>query len=99
MKKEKIMKNHHLFSKIGLGLLSPSVCMAGGLDQATTQMESIKTWAYTFLGVVVFVYLIYHVTMALADKEQWVDVAMALGKVALAGGVLVGGAWAWSIFL
>lgn len=88
-----------VFSTLIFTLLFPSFVFAGGLDAATAQASSIKTWAYGFLGVIVFIYLIYHVGMAMAEKEQWVDVLMALGKVAVAGGILVGGQWAWSIFV
>lgn len=72
--------------------------LAGGLDDATDAAGELKTWGYTFLGVVVFVYLIYKVVMALMEKETWGDVLGALGKVACAGGVIVAGEWAWSIF-
>lgn len=71
---------------------------AGGLQEATDQVGEIKTWAYGLLGVGVFVYLIYNVIMALLDKKQWADVLMALVYVAIAGGVIVGGEWAWSIW-
>lgn len=79
-----------------LFVLNPST--AGGLEDATSAVEEIKTWAYAFLGVVVFIYLIYKVAMTLMDKETWADVLSALGKVALAGGVIVLGEWAWAIF-
>ena len=88
-----------VFLAVVFTMLCPSLVFAGGLDAATAQASAIKTWAYGFLGVIVFIYLIYHVVMAMAEKEQWVDVLMALGKVAVAGGILVGGAWAWSIFV
>jgi hypothetical protein len=71
---------------------------AGGLQEATDQVNEIKTWAYGFLGVGVFVYLIYNVIMALLDRKQWADVLVAVGYVALAGGIIVVGEWAWSIW-
>lgn len=71
---------------------------AAGLEEATNQISEIKTWAYAFLGIVVFVYLIYLVIMALLDKKQWADVLQGLMYVALAGGIIVGGEWAWSIW-
>ena len=43
-------------------------------------------------------FLIYKVVMALMDKETWGDVLAGLGKVALAGGVIVAAEWAWAIF-
>ena len=71
---------------------------AGGLDEATTQVTEIKEWAYTFLGVCVFVYLIYLVVMALLDKKQWADVLVGVGYVAIAGAIIVMGEWAWSVW-
>ncbi len=72
--------------------------LAAGLDDATDAVDEIKTWAYTFLGTVVFVFIIYKVIMALMDKETWGDVLGGLGKVALAGGVIVAAEWAWAIW-
>lgn len=71
---------------------------AAGLVEASNQIKEIKEWAYAFLGIVVFVYLIYLVIMALLDKKQWADVLQGLMYVALAGGIVVGGEWAWSIW-
>lgn len=71
---------------------------ANGLEKATTEISEIKTWAYAFLGIVVFVYLIYLVIMALLDKKQWADVLQGLMYVALAGGIVVGGEWAWGFW-
>lgn len=90
----------------GLKLLTISLALsvsnlalaAGGLAEATDEANSIKTWAYGFLGVGVFLYLIYNVLMAMADKKSWGDVLTALAYVAGAGGILVAGAYAWSIW-
>jgi hypothetical protein len=71
---------------------------AGGLDEATNQANEIKTWAYGFLGVCVFIYLIYLVVMALLEKKQWGDVLVGVGYVALAGAIVVLGEWAWSVW-
>lgn len=86
-----------LMASLG-GLVLTSPAMAAGLANATSAVTAIKTWAYGFLGVVVFVYLIYKVVMALMEKETWGDVLGGLGKVALAGGVIVAAEWAWAIF-
>jgi hypothetical protein len=88
-------------TKVALGVISIfSVfpVFAGGLSDATDAANEAKTWAYGFLGVIVFLFLIYKVIMALIDKETWGDVLMALGKVAMAGGVIVAAEWAWAIF-
>ena len=71
---------------------------AGGLDTATNAANDVKIWLYGFLGVVCFIYIMYYVMMAMGEKKQWIDVLMALGKVALAGGCLVGATWAWSLW-
>ena len=75
-----------------------ALAQSGGLDDATDKVDEIKTWAYGFLGVGVFVYMIYNVIMALLDRKQWADVLIALGYVAIAGGVLVVAEWAWGIW-
>jgi Kef-type K+ transport system membrane component KefB len=92
------MKTTKLISNVLMLTLFASFANAGGLDDATTAVNTIKVWAYGFLGAVCFVYLIYNVIMALAEKKQWGDVLMALGKVAVAGAVIVLGEWAWSIW-
>lgn len=79
-------------------VLSVAPALAGGLDEGTNAINEIKVWAYGFLGAGIFVFLIYKVIMALTEKETWGDVFQALGKVAMAGGVLVAGEWAWNIF-
>lgn len=75
-----------------------SHAFAGGLDDATTALTEIKTWLYGFLGVGAFVYLLYQLGMALMEKNSWADVGMALGKVAAAGGIIIAGEWAYSIW-
>jgi hypothetical protein len=83
----------------GIGLFASSVYAAGGgLNSATTEATNIKTWLYGILGIGVFLYLMYLVIMALMDKKQWADVGMGLVYTAAAGGILVAGEWAWSIW-
>ena len=72
---------------------------AGGLDASTDAMETIQAWLYGFVGVAALVYMIWNVGMALAGKYQWIDVGMALGYCAIAGGCVVGAEWAYKIFL
>lgn len=76
-------------------LVEPSYA---GLQKANTALESIKTWAYGILGIGIFLYIMYHVVMALMNKGSWADVMMAVVYSAVAGGVLALGEWAWSIF-
>lgn len=70
----------------------------GGLEAAKTEATNLKVWGYALLGILVFLYLMYHVAMALMDKKPWADVVMAVVYVAAAGAVLVVGTWAWGIW-
>jgi hypothetical protein len=85
-------------SVLMLTLLCAFPAFSAGLEDATDAVNEIKDWAYIFLGAFIFVFLIYHVIMAMMDKETWADVMMALVKVAIAGGVIVAAEWAWAIF-
>jgi hypothetical protein len=71
---------------------------AGGLNKATQAVMGINDWMYIFLGVICISVLIYHIIMALMQKESWNEVLMAVGKVCAAGGVLGFANWAWSMF-
>jgi len=79
-------------------LLSNFALAGGGLDEATQQANTIKTWAYGFLGVGVFLYMIYNVIMALLNKQPWSDVLMAMVYVTIAGAVIVLTTWAWGVW-
>lgn len=70
----------------------------GGLDEATDAIDEFQTWLYAFMGVGVLVYMIYQIGMAMMEKISWSDVAMAVGKVAAAGGSVILATWAWSIW-
>ena len=69
-----------------------------GLQQANTALEEIKTWAYTILGIGIFLYIMYHIIMALMNKGQWSDVVMAVVYSAIAGAAIALGEWAWSLW-
>lgn len=98
----------HRFFKTGaqfmfvfLMLLVSNFVMAqstGGLAKATAAANEWKTWLYGFLGVCVFLFVMYSVILALLNKQSWMDVLGDLAKVAAAGGVLVAAGWAWSIW-
>ena len=77
----------------------PSFAMAaGGLDEATTAIQTFQNWLYGFLGVGVLLYMIYQVILAMLEKQQWGDVFIAVAKVAAAGGSVALASWAWSIW-
>lgn len=69
-----------------------------GLQKANTALDEIKTWAYAILGIGIFLYIMYHIIMALLNKGQWSDVLMAVVYSAIAGAAIALGEWAWSIW-
>lgn len=79
-------------------LMMPVLAQAAGLEAGTTVMTTIKTWAYGALGVGAFIFLIYKVIQAMMDSIGWMQVVIALGWVALAGGILVAGETAWAVW-
>ncbi|KAB7715130.1 conjugal transfer protein [Plesiomonas shigelloides] len=77
---------------------APALAAGGGLSAGTNALTDVKTWLYTFIGVAALVYLLYNILMAFMERKSWGDVGMALGYCALAGGALIGGEWALSLF-
>lgn len=69
-----------------------------GLAKGKSTFEEIKVWVYSMLGVGVFIYVMYHIIMAMAGKMQWSDVFIAVGYSALAGAAVVLTTWAWGIW-
>lgn len=86
------------FFAIALGFFVVVEPSYAGLQKANVAMEEIKVWAYSVLGIGIFLYLMYHIVMALMNKGTWADVLMGVAYSALAGGVLALGAWAWEVF-
>lgn len=95
MKKSQVIGNVVTF---GVLSLFSAVAFSAGLSSATQEVNEIKTWLYTVLGVLAGIYLMVNVGMAFAEKKDWGDVLAAIGKVAAAGGILIAGDWAWSIW-
>lgn len=82
-------------------VLSEPALAAGGLgnlDKATDAIDEIKTWFFGFVGAAAILYMVYLVGMALAEKRQWNDVMMGLGYCAIAGGVVMAGNWALTLW-
>lgn len=86
------------FFAVAIGFFALVEPSYAGLAKAESSLNEIKDWAYAILGIGVFLYLIYLVIMALINKGTWADVGMGVVYVAIAGGVLVLGDWAWSTF-
>lgn len=70
---------------------------SGGLTKASTAAEEIKTALFTFMGAAAFIYVMYLMVMAFAEKKQWSDVGMGVVHVAVAGSVLGLVGWAWTL--
>ncbi|MGF1872002.1 conjugal transfer protein [Photobacterium indicum] len=79
-------------------MMSHPVLASGGLDDATNAVAEIQVWFYGFLGVACLLYMGYQVGLALTNKQDWMEVGLAFCKVAVAGGSVMGAAWAWSIW-
>ena len=94
------MKVTDLLKQFGLFafLMMPLLAQAAGLDAGTSVITTIKTWAYSALGVAAFIYLIYKVAQAMMDTIGWMQVVIALGWVAFAGGIILAGETAWAIW-
>ncbi|MCT7947684.1 hypothetical protein [Shewanella septentrionalis] len=86
------------FMCFGAMALSAPAMAAGGLDEATSAVQTFQIWLYGFLGVGVLVYMVYQIILAMLEKQTWGDVFIAVGKVAAAGGSIVLASWAWSIW-
>lgn len=81
--------------------ISEPVLAAGGLsnlNKATDALEKIKIWVFGLAGVAALLYMVYLVLMAFAEKKSWNDVMMALAYCAIAGGSLMAGNWALSLW-
>lgn len=82
-------------------LISEPAFAAGGLgnlNKATDALEEIKTWVFSLACVAALLYMVYLVVMAFAEKKSWNDVMMALAYCAIAGGSLIAGNWALSMW-
>lgn len=79
-------------------LASPVNAALGGLDQAKSIAEDVKTGLYALVGVVALIYLIYLAAMAFTEKKTWSDFGWGVVHVSIAGGALALGAWGWSLF-
>ena len=81
-----------------IAVVTASAQAAGGLDSIKTQADTIKTTAFSVLGVFAIIYLIYLAIMAMAEKKQWSDFGMGVVHVIAAGATVTLGTWAWGIF-
>lgn len=94
-----LKKKRNVFLLLALlALFFPMVASAQGLDAASSALDEFRVWAYGFLAIVVLVYILYKVMMAFLEKQSWGDVAVGLGYVALAGGIIVAAEFMWAIW-
>lgn len=94
----RMKKYGHLLPLIAVCSLMLANPAYAGLAKADSALNEIKDWAYGILGIGIFLYIMYHIIMALLNKGQWSDVMMALVYSAIAGGAIALGEWAWSIW-
>lgn len=89
------------FCLIALFTFNSAFAANGGLDsldKATNALKDILSWLKGFVVVASILYIVYLVVMAIAEKKAWSDVTMGLVYCAIAGGVVMGGEWATTLF-
>ena len=98
MKFNKSINSVITFFMFSLCALASPAFAAGGLADATTMMEDLKTWLFGFIGLAAIIYMMYNIAMAFMERKSWGDVAMALVYCTGAGGALAAGNWALEVF-
>lgn len=83
---------------LSLAAVATPALAGGGLAAASSGLSTFQVWFFTFVGILAICYLTYKGAMAFTDREHWSDFGMAIGKVAVVGGVIGLAAWAWSLF-
>jgi hypothetical protein len=92
------MKNLRQFLIMSVAIALSNNAVAAGLADATSEVSSIQIWLYGITGVFSLLFMTYQIVLSLLEKQPWSDVVMAFGKVAAAGGSVVGATWAWGIW-
>ncbi|RJX65839.1 conjugal transfer protein [Vibrio sinensis] len=92
------MNKRALIAALLFATCSTPLLASGGLAPATDAINDFRVWFYGFLGTGSLAYIAYNCAMAMAEKQQWNDVMMSVGKTAGAGGSVVAADWAWRIF-
>jgi hypothetical protein len=82
---------------LGAFFVDPAYAL-GGLDEAKTIADDIKTGLYALVGVVALIYLIYLAAMAFTEKKTWSDFGWGVVHISIAGAALALGTWAWGLF-
>ena len=73
MKFSSLKEKAKLCMFFSVAMLATPAMAAGGLDEATNAIETFKGWLYGFMGVFALVYMLYHIILAMLEKEQWSD--------------------------
>lgn len=81
-----------------LVLCAANALAAGGLNSASAGLSTFQIWLYSFAGLLALSYLTWKGIEAFTERAHWSDFAVGVGKVAVVGGVLVLGNWAWNLF-
>lgn len=79
-------------------VFSTPVLALGGLDEAKTIADDVKTGLYALVGVIALIYLIYLAAMAFTEKKTWSDFGWGVVHISIAGAALALGTWAWGLF-
>jgi TrbC/VIRB2 family. len=70
----------------------------GGFDTAKTDASSLQKWLYGVVGVVGIAYLSWIGLKIKAQKSTWQDFGIGVIYVAIAGGAVTAGPYAYKMF-
>ena len=83
-------------------ILLPTVASAGGLSgglsDAKSNLDTLKTWLMLAAGTGAVIYLLVKAVQAWQGRCEWGEFGMAVFWVALAGGAATLAAWAFKLF-
>lgn len=87
-------KNIFVYMALFLSLAANSAIAAGGLDNASSLIADLISWASLFVVGVASASFLWKLGMAVMDLKPWGDVIMGLVYVGLTGGASLGITWA-----
>ena len=72
--------------------------LSGGLSNAKSSLDTIKTWLMAAAGVAAVIYLLFKAVQAWQGRCEWGEFGMSVFYVALAGGAVTIANWAFTLF-
>ena len=72
--------------------------LAGGLNQAKSEINTTVMAVYGIVGVIAIGYLLFKFVESWTGRADWKEMGLAVIHVAIAGSVVVLAPWAWNYF-